>query len=89
MSGDDFAPALGTGTEEYAEKAEAWSDEHGHDCALHTCWRTEKAAAPVSGMCTHCGAIEVTLVKATGVRDFSAIGESSQYPTGYGCELCS
>ena len=43
----------------------------------------------VVGMCTHCGAIEVYLVKATGVRDFSGIGESANYPTGYGCELCS
>jgi len=31
----------------------------------------------------------VFLVNATGVRDLSAIGESANYPTGYGCELCS
>lgn len=43
----------------------------------------------VYGQCTHCGAIEVALVNATGTRDYSAIGESDKYPTGYGCELCS
>lgn len=43
----------------------------------------------VSGMCTACGAIETWLIKATGSRDFSSIGESAAYPTGYGCELCS
>jgi hypothetical protein len=41
------------------------------------------------GMCTHCGAVEVKLVKATGTRDLSGIGESDVYPTGYGCELCA
>lgn len=41
------------------------------------------------GLCLHCHAIEVALVKATGTRDYSSIGESDTYPTGYGCELCS
>ena len=41
------------------------------------------------GMCTSCGAIEVYLNKATGRRDFAGIGESAEYPTGYGCELCA
>lgn len=41
------------------------------------------------GMCTACGAVEVALLKATGTRDLSAIGEHHAYPTGYGCELCS
>ena len=40
------------------------------------------------GLCTACGAIEVHLNKVTGTRDFSSIGESDRYPTGYGCELC-
>lgn len=44
---------------------------------------------PVYGMCTACGSIEVALVKQTGTRDFSAIGEHHAYPTGYGCEVCS
>lgn len=43
----------------------------------------------VYGMCTACGSIEVALVKATGTRDFSGIGEHHAYPTGYGCEVCS
>lgn len=43
---------------------------------------------PVYGLCTACGAVEVKLVKATGTRDFSTIGESANYPTGYGCEVC-
>jgi hypothetical protein len=44
---------------------------------------------PTYGMCTACKAIEVRLNEATGTRDFSHIGESAEYPTGYGCELCS
>jgi hypothetical protein len=43
----------------------------------------------VYGMCTACGSVEVALVEATGTRDFSGIGESPEYPTGYGCEVCS
>lgn len=41
------------------------------------------------GMCTACGAIEAELNEATSTRDFSAIGEAADYPTGYGCEFCS
>jgi hypothetical protein len=44
---------------------------------------------PVYGMCTACGAVEVALIKATGTRDLSAIGEHHAYPTGYGCEVCA
>lgn len=44
---------------------------------------------PTFGMCLHCGAVEVALVQPTGTRDFSNIGESPAYPTGYGCEACS
>ncbi|AZS07529.1 hypothetical protein PBI_DUKE13_193 [Mycobacterium phage Duke13] len=40
------------------------------------------------GMCTACGSIEVALKRATGTRDLSHMGESSSYPTGYGCEVC-
>lgn len=43
---------------------------------------------PTWGLCTRCGGLEVALTKATGIRDFSRIGESAEYPTGYGCELC-
>lgn len=44
----------------------------------------------VYGMCTHCGAVEVRLIlPISGYRDFSDIGESANYPTGYGCEVCS
>lgn len=43
----------------------------------------------ISGMCTKCGAIETYLTAVTGTRDFSAIGEAADYPTGYGCELCA
>ncbi len=45
--------------------------------------------APVYGLCTACRSIEVRLNKATGTRDFSSIGEHAEYPTGFGCELCS
>lgn len=44
---------------------------------------------PTHGMCTACGSVEVALNKATGTRDLSSIGESSTYPTGYGCEVCA
>lgn len=47
------------------------------------------SATPVYGMCTACKAIEVALNEQQGTRDFSDIGESAHYPTGYGCELCS
>jgi hypothetical protein len=41
------------------------------------------------GMCGCCGAFEVRLMKVTGTRDLSDIGESASYPTGYGCEVCA
>jgi hypothetical protein len=44
---------------------------------------------PTYGMCTACGSVEVALDAVTGFRDLSHIGESSRYPTGYGCEVCS
>ena len=46
-------------------------------------------AEPVAGQCTACGSVEVALVRVAGVRDLSGIGESAEYPTGYGCEVCS
>lgn len=45
--------------------------------------------APVTGLCTACGAVEVRLVRVTGTRDLSGIGEHAAYPTGYGCEVCA
>ena len=45
--------------------------------------------ATTYGMCLSCRSIEVALNKAIGTRDFSGIGESDRYPTGYGCEVCS
>lgn len=47
------------------------------------------SAAPSYGLCTACGSVEVLLVKPTGTRDLSRIGESPEYPTGYGCEVCA
>lgn len=41
------------------------------------------------GMCTACGSVEVALNQVTGTRDLSSIGESADYPTGFGCEVCS
>lgn len=43
----------------------------------------------VYGMCTHCGAVEVLLMQPYGFRDLSSIGESPDYPVGYGCEVCA
>ena len=45
--------------------------------------------AAVYGMCRACRSIEVRLDGPVEPRDFSQIGESAEYPTGYGCELCS
>lgn len=62
----------------------------GGDCAR--CDDELIALEPLSGVyghCTACGAIETNLVKPTGIRDLTAIGEHPAYPTGYGCELCS
>lgn len=47
------------------------------------------SAETVYGLCGACGAVEVALIKATGTRDLSHIGEASDYPTGYGCEVCA
>jgi hypothetical protein len=60
---------------------------HCETCAC----RVEEGDVPVEatvvyGLCTACGAVEVALVRATGRRD---IGESVNYPTGHGCELCA
>lgn len=41
------------------------------------------------GMCTACGSVEVALNAVAGSRDLSSIGESPNYPVGYGCEVCS
>lgn len=43
----------------------------------------------VAGLCRACGSVEVLLIKADGTRDMTWCGESAQYPTGYGCEVCS
>jgi len=43
----------------------------------------------VYGMCTACGSVEVALDKPTGTRNLSHIGESANYPVGYGCVVCS
>jgi hypothetical protein len=45
--------------------------------------------AEVAGLCLDCRSIEVVLVTVYGTRDFSDIGESAEYPVGYGCEVCS
>lgn len=56
------------------------------DPAVHDC---PNYPVPTFGMCTGCGSVEVRLNEATGTRDLSGMGESSRYPTGYGCETCS
>ena len=49
----------------------------------------DESDEPTYGMCTGCGSVEVALNRVTGYRDLSSMGESSRYPTGYGCEVCS
>lgn len=44
---------------------------------------------PTYGMCLSCSSVDVALIRATGVRDLSHIGEHPSYPTGYGCEVCA
>lgn len=46
-------------------------------------------STPVYGMCLGCRSVEVALIEATGTRDLSGIGESAEYPVGYGCEVCA
>lgn len=41
------------------------------------------------GMCLACGSVEVALIRVTGTRDLSDIGEHPEYPFGYGCEVCA
>lgn len=50
---------------------------------------TAGPSVPVNGACLSCGSVEVLLNRVTGFRDLSAIGESSRYPIGDGCEACS
>ena len=47
------------------------------------------SSEPVYGLCTACRSVEVALNQVTGTRDLSDMGESDQYPVGYGCEVCS
>jgi hypothetical protein len=47
------------------------------------------SGARTYGMCLACRSIEVELYDVIGTRDFSNIGESAEYPVGYGCEVCS
>jgi hypothetical protein len=42
----------------------------------------------VYGKCLACGSVEVKLNNLVGTIDLSDIGESANYPTGYGCEVC-
>lgn len=42
----------------------------------------------IYGKCTACGAIETKLNQKTHTIDYSNIGESAEYPAGFGCELC-
>lgn len=73
----------------------AWADDvKAVDLAtgavtLQTRYTCDDCFEAVYGACTACGAVEVKLVKATGVRDLSGIGESPAYPTSYGCEVCA
>lgn len=50
----------------------------------------EKTGDPtVYGKCMACGSTETGLHRVSGFINLSDIGESSLYPVGYGCELCS
>lgn len=62
---------------------------NGHGCIRGVIDSCDDSAEPVYGMCRACGSVEVLLTNATGRHDFSGIGESHAYPTGYGCEVCA
>ena len=68
------------------------SDRPGHYCVRLVLTDQEGAVVtdkPVYGMCLACGSVEVRLNRATGTRDLSDMGEHPEYPTGYGCEVCT
>lgn len=44
---------------------------------------------PTYGLCLCCRSVEVALDNVVGTRDLTSIGEHSDYPVGWGCELCS
>lgn len=50
---------------------------------------SDDQSEPVYGSCTHCGSVEVRLFQPHGFRDLSYMGESHDYPIGYGCEVCA
>lgn len=62
-----------------------WADKEDEYLESFLLVETKEA---IYGLCLNCGAIEAKLDKPTGTRDFSKIGESANYPTGYGCEFC-
>lgn len=74
-----------------ASEAREQSGEPPHEPPQPRCGERARRAMSevVYGLCTACGSAEVALVRATGERDLSDIGESPHYPTGYGCEVCS
>lgn len=57
--------------------------------AIKAATRRPPKPAPTYGMCTACGSVEVALDTVDGHADLSATGESSEYPLGSGCEVCS
>lgn len=93
-----------TSTETAAQEARAraylaWTPAPSNvRSAMHQMARGETAPArrpgwtppeQTYGKCGLCGCVEVALNKVAGFVDLSDIGESSRYPLGYGCELCS
>lgn len=63
-------------------------DDCGGDCGVCDVCQAG-VSEPVSGLCLSCGAVEVYLNRATGTRNLSGMGESANYPTGHGCEVCA
>lgn len=51
--------------------------------------QAEHLLTNVFGMCTAYGSVEVALVEVSGIKDLADLGESSEYPTGHGCEVCA
>jgi hypothetical protein len=79
----ELLPDLLAGTRDRTDRAKVTDALDAIDGALTNNIR------PVYGMCTACGSVEVELMSATGQRDLSHMGESPNYPTGYGCEVCA
>src|SRR5690242_11295777 len=79
---DELLPDLLADTRARTDRAKVTDALDAIDGALNDNIRPlwENKLEPVYGMCTACGSVEVQLVRATGRRDLSHMGEAADYP---------